>query len=81
MARPKKAINYAEEIQKIDMQITKWKKTIKELEVERQRLSEEKQRQELNLLYQAILESGKSVQEAAELFRSFQQTHELENAG
>ena len=42
MARPKKPVNYVEELQKIEMQITRHKSSIKELEVQRKKLLEEK---------------------------------------
>lgn len=63
MARPKKPICYEDEIQKIDMQITKWKNTIKELEEEKERLLREKRETEVGALYEAIQESGLSVSE------------------
>lgn len=57
----RKPVNYAEEIQKIDMQITRWKNTIQELQEKRRELVEEQQRQELAALYEAVKASGRSV--------------------
>ena len=58
MARPKKPVNYVEELQKIEMQITRHKSSIKELEVQRKKLLEEKKSKEM-----AIQTSGKTVKE------------------
>lgn len=63
MARPKKPVNYVEELQKIEMQITRHKSSIKELEVQRKKLLEEKKSKEMGMLYEAIQTSGKIVKE------------------
>ena len=63
MARPKKPVNYVEELQKIEMQITRHKSSIKELEVQRKKLLEEKNSKEMGMLYEAIQTSGKTVKE------------------
>ena len=63
MARPKKPVNYVEELQKIEMQITRHKSSIKELEVQRKKLLEEKKSKEMGMLYEAIQTSGKTVNE------------------
>ena len=63
MARPKKPVNYVEELQKIEMQITRHKSSIKELEVQRKKLLEEKKSKEMGMLYEAIQTSGKTVKE------------------
>lgn len=91
MPRPKKPINYDEEIQRIDMQICKWKKTILELQEDRKALVEEKQKKELASLYQAIQSSGKSIAEVLSMINSMAQSpsaasktdamENLENAG
>jgi hypothetical protein len=69
MARPKKPVNYEEEIQKLDMQITKWKNTIKELEEEKERLLNEKREKEVGVLYEAVRSSGKSVDDIIALIQ------------
>lgn len=91
MPRPKKPVNYDEEIQRIDMQICKWKKTILELQEDRKVLVEEKQKKELASLYQAIQSSGKSIAEVLSMIDSMAQSpstasksdamENLENAG
>lgn len=63
MARQKKPVNYDEELEKIEMQITRHKNTIKELEIQRKKLQEEKKSTELGKLYTAIQTSGKTVSE------------------
>lgn len=63
MPRQKKPVNYEEEISKIDMQITKWKNTIKELEAKKVQLLQEQREQDINNLYDVIKSSGKSVTE------------------
>ena len=63
MARPKKPVNYVEELQKIEKQITRHKSSIKELEVQRKKLLEEKKSKEMGMLYEAIQTSGKTVKE------------------
>ena len=63
MERPKKPVNYVEELQKIEMQITRHKSSIKELEVQRKKLLEEKKSKEMGMLYEAIQTSGKTVKE------------------
>lgn len=78
MARPRKPIHYEEEIQRLDMQIVKWKNTIKELEEEKRKLLSEKQELELRTLYEAIQTSGISVQEAISLI---DRDNRIENAG
>ncbi len=59
----KKQINYEEELQKIDMQITRWKNTILELQERKKALIQEQEAAELSALYQAVKASGKTVDE------------------
>ena len=59
----KKQINYEEELKKIDMQITRWKNTILELQERKKVLIQEREAAELSALYQAVKASGKTVDE------------------
>mgnify|MGYP004531806761 CR=1 FL=1 len=70
MPRQKKPINYEEEISKIDMQIVKWKNTIKELEAKKNQLQQEQREQDINNLYNIIKSSGKSVTEILGLIQA-----------
>lgn len=69
-AKTKKTINYEEEISKIDMQIVKWKNTIKELEAKKAQLQQEQREQDINNLYNIIKSSGKSVTEILGLIQA-----------
>ena len=63
MARPRKPVNYVEELQKIEIQMCRHKNSIKELEAQRKKLLEEMKSKEMGLLYEAIQTSGKTVKE------------------
>lgn len=63
MARPRKPVNYEEELMRIDAQITKWKNTIKELEDERAELSQQREQEEVSKLYDVYKASGLSIEE------------------
>lgn len=68
MPRGRKAVvNYEEEIQKVDMQITRWKKTIDELQGRRRELVEQREQAELETLRQVIQSTGMSVGEIISL--------------
>lgn len=61
MARARRGIDYDTEIMKVEAQITRWKKTIIELEEKRKELLNAKREAEISYLYDAVLRSGKSV--------------------
>ena len=63
MARPRKPVNYDEEIRKLEMQIIKHQNTIKELEEQKEKLVQEKKNVEVSALYDAVVASGKKVEE------------------
>ena len=61
MARARRGIDFDTEIMKVDAQITRWKKTIIELEEKRKELLNAKREAEINALYDAIQRSGRTV--------------------
>ena len=64
MPRGQKAtINYDEELSRIDAKIIRHKASISELQEQRKTLLEKHEKDEMYALYQAILESGKSVKD------------------
>lgn len=54
----RKTIDYDEELQKIDMQITRWQNTIKELQEKKRELLEQKQQQEMKQIYVYMQENN-----------------------
>ena len=68
----KRQIDFDEEINKIDMKITRWTNTIKELQEEKRKLEDKKKKKELSALYNIIQSSGLSV---AEVVERLQQTN------
>lgn len=68
MPRGRKSVNdYDEEIMKVDMQISRWKKTIDELQSRRRELAGQKEQAELETLRQVIQSTGMSVGEIISL--------------
>lgn len=67
MARARRGIDYDTEIMKVEAQITRWKKTIIELEEKRKELLSAKREAEINTLYDAILHSGKTIDDVLSL--------------
>ena len=63
MARQRKPVNYNEEIEKIDLQITKLNNTIKELQTKKSALLQEKEMNDIKMLHDAIITSGLSVED------------------
>ena len=63
MARARRGIDFDTEIMKVDAQITRWKKTISELE----ELLNAKREAEINALYDAIQRSGRTVDDVLSL--------------
>lgn len=66
MPRPKKPVNYEEELAKINAQITKHQNTIKELMAKKEELAQLRHRQELEVLRGAVVKSGLSIEEVLE---------------
>lgn len=66
----RKQINYDEEINKIDMRITRYENTIKELKEERAKLETQKKQHEISALYEALQTSGLSIDEAISSLKS-----------
>ena len=67
MARARRGIDFDTEIMKVDAQITRWKKTIIELEEKRKELLNAKREAEINALYDAIQRSGRTVDDVLSL--------------
>ena len=67
MARARRGIDFDTEIMKVDAQITRWKKTIIELEEKRKELLNAKREAEINALYDAIQGSGRTVDDVLSL--------------
>ncbi|MCG4609685.1 hypothetical protein L0P57_01835 [Anaeromassilibacillus senegalensis] len=67
MARARMGIDFDTEIMKVDAQITRWKKTIIELEEKRKELLNAKREAEINALYDAIQRSGRTVDDVLSL--------------
>lgn len=63
MARPRKPINYEEELTRIEAQITKYENTLKELKEERRLLCQQKEQDEISKLYDVYKASGMSLEE------------------
>ena len=67
MARASRGIDFDTEIMKVEAQITRWKKTIIELEEKRKELLNAKREAEINALYDAIQRSGRTVDDVLSL--------------
>ncbi len=67
MARARRGIDFDTEIMKVEAQITRWKKTIIELEEKRKELLNAKREAEINVLYDAIQRSGRTVDDVLSL--------------
>ena len=63
MARPRKPINYEEELIRIESQITKYENTLKELKEERRLLCQQNEQDEISKLYDVYKASGMSLEE------------------
>ena len=63
MARQRKPVNYNEEVEKIDIQITKLNNTIKELQAKKSALLQEREINDIKTLHNAIIASGLSVED------------------
>lgn len=61
MARRKKYMTYEEEMTFLDDEIAKAETALKELKTRRKNLVKAKEQEDLQTLYEAIKESGKSV--------------------
>jgi TolA-binding protein len=60
--------SFAEKIKKIDAQIKNHQDKISELQVQRKDLLEQKKKSEVEIIYQKIQESGKSIDEVLSMF-------------
>lgn len=61
MARRKKNMTYEEELTYLDSEISKMEETLKALKTRKKELAKVKEQADLQTLYAAIKESGKSV--------------------
>ncbi|MFR6366180.1 flagellar export protein FliJ [Gallintestinimicrobium sp.] len=61
MARRKKNMTYEEELTYLDSEISKTEETLKALKTRKKELTKVKEQADLQTLYAAIKESGKSV--------------------
>ena len=68
MARRKKNMTYAEELQFVESEIEKAENTLKELKARKKELAQKKEEEELKMLYDRIKASGKTVSEYLEGF-------------
>lgn len=75
MARARRGIDYDTEIMKVEAQITRWKKTILELEEKRRELLNAKREAEIQTLYDAVQHSGKSVDDVLALLCPVPEQH------
>lgn len=73
MPRPRKAIDYEEELMKVDAQITRCDHTKAELLAHRQELLNAKREAEVGALYDALQQRGISAGEIMELIRQSSQ--------
>ncbi|MBC3515964.1 hypothetical protein [Neobittarella massiliensis] len=69
MPRPKKPVDYAAELQKVEMQILRCDKTKAELMEKKGELQTAQKRQEIDKLYQVVQSSGMSVDQAVDLLQ------------
>lgn len=70
MARPRKPVNYEEEIEKLEMQITKHQNAIQGLEEQKEKLMREKKNLEVSALYDAVMTSGKKVEDVVAMLQA-----------
>ncbi len=63
----KKSVNYEEELMKIDAQITRWTKTIKELQDKKTALLKDKEQKELLELKEVVESSGMTVHDLIQM--------------
>lgn len=63
----KKSVNYEEELTKIDAQITRWTKTIKELQDKKAMLLKDKEQKELMELKEVVESSGMTVHDLIQM--------------
>lgn len=69
MPRPKKPVDHAAELQKVEMQILRCDKTKAELMEKKGELQTAQKRQEIDKLYQVVQSSGMSVDQAVDLLQ------------
>ena len=63
MARRKKNMTYEEELQFVENEISKNEEHLKKLKARKKELGQKKEEEDLQLLYEAIKGSGKTVEE------------------
>ena len=63
MARPRKPVNYEEELQRIEQLIQKHTKTLEKLQLQKKELQKRTEQEELTQLYQLFKDSGLTPQE------------------
>ena len=63
----KKSVNYEDELMKIDAQITRWTKTIKELQDKKTALLKDKEQKELLELKEVVESSGMTVHDLIQM--------------
>ena len=68
MARRKKNMTYEEELTYLDSEISKTEETLKALKTRKKELAKVKEQADLQTLYAAIKESGKSVADVIPCF-------------
>lgn len=63
MARPKKPIDFENELLRIEAQITRHRRTIEELEEARRAIQQQQEQQEVSRLYEFYKSTGLSIDE------------------
>lgn len=61
--RKSKTLTVSEQLEKIEISISEKEKELKELKVEKKRLLDEKKKEDMEELYLAVKNSGKTIEE------------------
>lgn len=61
--RKSKTLTVSEQLEKIEISISEKEKELKELKVEKKRLLDEKKKEDMEELYVAVKNSGKTIEE------------------
>lgn len=61
--RKSKTLTVSEQLEKIEISISEKEKELKELKVEKKRLMDEKKKEDMEELYVAVKNSGKTIEE------------------
>lgn len=67
--RKSKTLTVSEQLEKIEISISEKEKELKELKAEKKRLLEEKKKEDMEELYLAVKNSGKTIEEIKAMLR------------